>query len=143
MAQEILSAGIDIGTTTSQVIFSRLRLEDNSYTAVPDVKITQKEVLYKSPVYFTPLGDDGNIDAQALEPGGVLGGAGQEMTVAVRVHFVGQAFLAPDVQILGFLAHGIVQILDGGFQVRALGVDAEHVAHGVAAHIETLVVGQF
>jgi ethanolamine utilization protein EutA len=67
MAQEILSAGIDIGTTTSQVIFSRLRLEDNSYTAVPDVKITQKEVLYKSPVYFTPLGDDGNIDAQALD----------------------------------------------------------------------------
>lgn len=67
MAQEILSAGIDIGTTTSQVIFSRLRLEDNSYTAVPDVKITQKEVLYRSPVYFTPLGADGNIDAQALD----------------------------------------------------------------------------
>ena len=41
MQQEIISAGIDIGTTTSQVIFSRLTLEDHSYTAVPDVKIAK------------------------------------------------------------------------------------------------------
>lgn len=66
MQQEIISAGIDIGTTTSQVIFSRLTLEDHSYTAVPDVKIAKKEILYKSPIHFTPLRADGSIDEQAL-----------------------------------------------------------------------------
>lgn len=44
MEQQIISAGIDIGTTTSQVIFSRLTLENHSYTAIPDVKIAKKEI---------------------------------------------------------------------------------------------------
>lgn len=67
MAEEIISAGIDIGTTTSQVIFSRLQIENNSYTAVPNVKIAKKEVIYKSPIHFTPLDEEGNIDEQALD----------------------------------------------------------------------------
>ena len=66
MEQEIISAGIDIGTTTSQVIFSRLTLENHSYTAIPDVKIAKKEILYKSPIHFIPLRADGCIDEQAL-----------------------------------------------------------------------------
>lgn len=66
MEQQIISAGIDIGTTTSQVIFSRLTLENHSYTAIPDVKIAKKEILYKSPIHFTPLREDGCIDEQAL-----------------------------------------------------------------------------
>ena len=66
MVQEILSAGIDIGTTTSQVIFSRLSLENNSYTAVPNVRIAKKEVIYKSAIHFTPLDADGNIDEEEL-----------------------------------------------------------------------------
>ncbi len=67
MAEEIISAGIDIGTTTSQVIFSRLQLENNSYMAVPNVRIAKKEVIYKSPIHFTPLCADGNIDEEALD----------------------------------------------------------------------------
>ncbi|SHL08336.1 Reactivating factor of Adenosylcobalamin-dependent ethanolamine ammonia lyase [Selenomonas ruminantium] len=67
MAEEIISAGIDIGTTTSQVIFSRLQLENSSYTAVPNVRIAKKEVIYKSPIHFTPLCADGNIDEEALD----------------------------------------------------------------------------
>lgn len=67
MSEEIVSAGIDIGTTTSQVIFSRLQLENNSYTAVPNVRIAKKEVIYRSPIHFTPLRGDGNIDEQALD----------------------------------------------------------------------------
>jgi ethanolamine utilization protein EutA len=48
MEQEILSAGIDLGTTTSQVIFSRIKLENISYTAVPEIRIKEKEIIYKS-----------------------------------------------------------------------------------------------
>ena len=42
MTEEILSVGIDIGTTTSQVIFSKLTLENSSFTAVPEVSIKDK-----------------------------------------------------------------------------------------------------
>ena len=50
----ILSAGIDIGTSTTQLIFSRLTLENRavSYMA-PQIDIVDKEVVYRSPIYFT------------------------------------------------------------------------------------------
>lgn len=66
MEQEILSAGIDLGTTTSQVIFSRIKLENISYTAVPEIRIKEKEIIYKSKIYFTPLTADNHIDIPAL-----------------------------------------------------------------------------
>ncbi|ORU01203.1 Ethanolamine utilization protein EutA [Anaerovibrio sp. JC8] len=67
MEQEILSAGIDLGTTTSQVIFSRISLENISYTAIPEVRIKNKEIIYKSRIYFTPLTDSNQIDIGALQ----------------------------------------------------------------------------
>ncbi|WP_027396425.1 ethanolamine ammonia-lyase reactivating factor EutA [Anaerovibrio lipolyticus] len=66
MEQEILSAGIDLGTTTSQVIFSRIKLENISYTAVPEIRIKEKEIIYKSKIYFTPMMEDNRIDIPAL-----------------------------------------------------------------------------
>ena len=49
MAEQLLSVGLDIGTTTSQMILSRLRLENRaSAFAVPDMQITQREVLLRS-----------------------------------------------------------------------------------------------
>lgn len=54
--QDILSVGIDIGTSTTQVIFSRLHMENTSgYFTVPKVSIVDKEIVYKSKVYMTPL----------------------------------------------------------------------------------------
>lgn len=56
MKEELLSVGIDIGTTTTQLIFSKLFIENmaSSYT-VPRIEITGKEIIYKSEIYFTPL----------------------------------------------------------------------------------------
>lgn len=63
----MLSAGIDIGTSTSQVIFSRLTVENTAgYFSVPAVSIIDKEVVYQSPVYRTPLIDESLIDGDAL-----------------------------------------------------------------------------
>lgn len=65
MKETILSAGIDIGTTTLQGVFSRLTLErTEGFGLVPSVNVTKREVVYRSPIYFTPLDDDG-IDAEA------------------------------------------------------------------------------
>jgi len=65
--ESLLSVGIDLGTTTTQLIFSRLQLENTAAPfAVPDVRITEKEILYRSPVHFTPLLSDTVIDAEAV-----------------------------------------------------------------------------
>lgn len=63
MKEELLSVGIDLGTSTTQLIFSRLTVENvaASYT-VPRMVITDKQVWYKSEIYFTPLLDQTHID---------------------------------------------------------------------------------
>ena len=64
----ILSVGIDIGTSTTQLIFSRLTIENraSSYT-VPRIDIVDKEVIYRSKIYFTPLRSATEIDAEAVK----------------------------------------------------------------------------
>lgn len=67
MADELLSIGIDIGTSTTQVIFSRLSVENTSgYFSVPQVSIVDKQVIYKGAVHTTPLKTRTMIDADAV-----------------------------------------------------------------------------
>ena len=48
---DILSVGIDIGTSTTQLVFSRISMENMSgYFCVPRICIVDKEVVYKSQV---------------------------------------------------------------------------------------------
>lgn len=65
--ERLLSVGIDIGTTTTQLVISRLTLrsEDAALTA-PRVSIAEKEVLYRSAVRFTPLLSDTQLDAAGV-----------------------------------------------------------------------------
>ena len=64
---EILSVGIDVGTSTTQVVFSKLQMDNaGGYFSVPRVAIVDKEVVYKSEVYMTPLKTDVLIDTDAL-----------------------------------------------------------------------------
>ena len=67
MREEILSVGIDIGTSTTQLIFSRLVIKNlaGSY-AVPRIEIAEKEVIYRSGIYDTPLRSPTEIDAEAV-----------------------------------------------------------------------------
>lgn len=67
MAKSLLSVGIDLGTSTTQLIFSRIYLVDVSMCAVPNVKIAKKEILYRSAIYFTPLVSSTEIDLPAVE----------------------------------------------------------------------------
>ena len=67
MADTLLSVGLDVGTTTTQVIFSRLTVTDQANAfSVPRLAITRREILYKSPIHFTPLVRDTLIDGSAL-----------------------------------------------------------------------------
>ena len=63
MSEVLLSVGLDVGTTTTQLIVSKLTIENRaSGFAVPEMDITQRSVLYKSPVYFTPLVEESLVD---------------------------------------------------------------------------------
>lgn len=63
----ILSVGIDIGTSTTQLVFSRITMENTvGYFSVPRVDIVDKEVIYKSRVYLTPLTTPVLIDGEAV-----------------------------------------------------------------------------
>jgi ethanolamine utilization protein EutA len=65
--ESIISVGIDIGTTTTQLVISRLTIKNIAPgSAVPRMEITDKEVLHRSTIYFTPLKDHDLIDAVAV-----------------------------------------------------------------------------
>ncbi len=67
MADRLLSVGLDVGTTTTQLILSRLSVENKaSGFAVPEMEIAQREVIYRSPVHFTPLLDQNRVDGDAI-----------------------------------------------------------------------------
>jgi len=66
-SREMLSVGIDVGTTTTQVVFSRLLVHDVARPGqVPRLQVGAKSVLYESLIYFTPLITPEEVDVQAL-----------------------------------------------------------------------------
>ncbi len=66
-SRALLSVGVDVGTTTTQLVFSRLNLQDVSRPGqIPRIDITDRKVVYQSPIVFTPLTDAETIDADRL-----------------------------------------------------------------------------
>ena len=59
--------GLDVGTTSTQMIVSELTVENNSSGfTVPELVITQRKIRYKSPVHFTPLKGENLVDGERL-----------------------------------------------------------------------------
>lgn len=66
--EEIFSVGIDMGTTTTSLVLSKLTIKNvASGFVVPKIEIIDKTVIYRSDVHFTPLIDDTIIDFNAIE----------------------------------------------------------------------------
>lgn len=67
MCKQLTSVGLDVGTTTTQLIVSRLNVENKASSfAVPQMEITERQILYKSPVHFTPLLGGELVDGAAI-----------------------------------------------------------------------------
>ena len=67
VSEQLLSVGIDIGTSTTQLVISRLTLENRAGPfSVPRIAIGEKEVLYRSAIHFTPLLSETEIDAEGV-----------------------------------------------------------------------------
>src|SRR5260370_23435162 len=58
----LVSVGVDIGSSTSHLVFSRLVLDrlDNRYV------VSERKVIHESEVLLTPYSGDATIDAAAL-----------------------------------------------------------------------------
>ena len=67
MAEQLLSVGLDVGTTSTQLIVSRLTVSNRASTfAVPEMEIAQREILYRSDVHFTPLLEGNLVDGDKI-----------------------------------------------------------------------------
>jgi ethanolamine utilization protein EutA len=66
--ERIISAGIDIGTSTTKLVISELSLRNVAGGGqVPKIEITDKEILYRSPIFRTPLLSETVIDIPAVQ----------------------------------------------------------------------------
>ena len=67
MSETLCSVGLDVGTTTTQLILSELTVENRaSAFAVPELEIVKRRVIYESPVFFTPLIRGELVDGEAI-----------------------------------------------------------------------------
>jgi len=63
----LLSVGLDVGTTTTQLILSDLSVKNKGGAfSVPEMVIENRNLLYQSPVIFTPLVSNDRVDGEKI-----------------------------------------------------------------------------
>ena len=67
MGEKLLSVGVDVGTTSTQMVVSELVVENRAGSfSVPEMAVSQRKILYKSKVHFTPLKGGQLVDGEAI-----------------------------------------------------------------------------
>ncbi len=64
---ELRTVGIDIGSSTSHLLFAKIILQRQSQGLSSRFIVVERQILWRSPIMLTPFLPDGSIDAQALE----------------------------------------------------------------------------
>ncbi|MFW9927480.1 MAG: ethanolamine ammonia-lyase reactivating factor EutA [Candidatus Thorarchaeota archaeon] len=64
--KELTSVGVDIGSSTAHVVFSKIVLEKNEQSRTEKFEIKERNILYSGPIHFTPFKDSDNVDFFAL-----------------------------------------------------------------------------
>jgi ethanolamine utilization protein EutA len=62
----LTSVGIDIGSSTSHLMFSQLVLERQGVALSSRFKVVKRSIMHRSPVLLTPYSDDSTIDTAEL-----------------------------------------------------------------------------
>lgn len=127
----MISVGIDIGTSTTQLVFCQMGIENTaSAWTVPTVKIVDKKVLYRSPIFFTPLVNSETIDAEAVRK--IIEGLYQEAVMAPDKVDTGAVIITGETarkenaeEVLNMLSG-----LAGDFVVATAGPDLEGILAG-------------
>ncbi len=63
---ELRTVGIDIGSSTSHLLFAKVTLQRQTQALSSRFTVVQRQVLWRSPILLTPFLADGAIDAKAL-----------------------------------------------------------------------------
>lgn len=139
MAEIILSAGIDIGTTTTQLIFSRLTMErTGGFGTVPKIEVTDRQVIYRSRIYLTPLTDEDTIDAaqtaRLIEDEYRIAGVKPEDLGTGAVIITGESARKRNAREVAMAIAGLA----GEFVVAAAGPDLESSLAGKGAGADRL-----
>ena len=67
MSESLRSVGLDVGTTSTQLVVSELEVTNKAGSfAVPEMEIASRKIRYKSPIHFTPLIRDELVDGEIL-----------------------------------------------------------------------------
>jgi len=128
----ILSVGIDVGTTTTQVVFSRLALADVARPGqIPRMAITGREVLYQSPIAFTPLLDRDTVDAARLD-------------ALVRSEYAAAGVAPAQVETGAVIITGETAKKKNADQILAAlaGLAGEFVVSVAGPHVESMISGR-
>src|SRR4051812_11103817 len=64
---ELVTVGVDIGSSTSHLIFAKLHLQRLTQSLSSRFAVVKREVLHRSPILLTPYRPDGLIDVEELE----------------------------------------------------------------------------
>lgn len=131
MKKDILSVGIDIGTTTTSMIVSRLSISNTAASyRVPEMSITTKDILYRSPLYLTPQKDRDLLDGEAIraivEKEYRAAGIRPEDVDTGAVIITGESSLKENAQII----IDTLSTLAGEFVVATAGPDLESILAG-------------
>lgn len=135
----LLTVGIDLGTSTTQLILSEITVENfASAFTVPRIEISDKKVIYRSEIIFTPLINQQIIDEIAIKE-----------FVANEYHKAGIS--KDDIQMGAVIITGetarkqnsekVLQALSGyagDFVVATAGPDLESIIAGKGAGTEAL-----
>ena len=128
MSDRLLSVGLDVGTTSTQLVVSELQIENRaSGFAVPEMEITERIIRYQSPVYFTPILEGKLVDGaeirRIVEEEYRKAGISREMVDTGAIIITGETSRKENARtVLSALAE-----LAGDFVVATAGPDLESV----------------
>ncbi|EHM10714.1 ethanolamine utilization protein, possible chaperonin protecting lyase from inhibition [Thermanaerovibrio velox DSM 12556] len=139
MPDRLTSVGIDIGTTTTQLVFSELIIDEGGgFGAVPRVAVVDKRVTYRSGIHFTPLLSPVAIDAEAVrrivEEEYRIAGVAREEVHAGAVIITGETARKENARSVLRSMEGLA----GDFVVATAGSDLEGILAGKGSGAEAL-----
>lgn len=132
--ESVLSVGIDIGTTTTSVVISRICFENTAGSYVtPKIDAIGKKIIHESDIYETPLLDEKHLDGEKIrkivEGEYKIAGVKADEIESGAVIITGESLLKDNADIIA------AQLSDfaGEFVVATAGPDLESVLAGKGA----------
>jgi len=125
------TVGIDIGSSSTQVVFSQVHLKRQGEALSSRYVVVDRRLLYQSPIFFTPYADSTDIDARAL--GSLIDQAYREADVTPHDVDIGVVLLTGEA-LRRQNAEGIAHVIahkGGEFLSASAG---HHMESNLAAH---------